>query len=48
MDGEMNPEIRDALEALKEYGTHHTPAGRLWSAIAGALLIALGLSMLFM
>lgn len=45
-----DPEIREALELLEEYGKgglHGTPAGRLWSAVTGALLIALGLSLIF-
>lgn len=45
-----DPEIREALELLEEYhkgGLHGTPAGRLWSAVTGTFLVALGLSLIF-
>ncbi|MDP3947935.1 MAG: hypothetical protein Q8Q41_04595 [bacterium] len=46
----MDKDIQEALEMLEEYrkgGLHGTPAGRLWSAITGALLVALGLVVIF-
>lgn len=43
-------EIREALEMLEEYrkgGLRGTSGGRLWSAVTGALLVLVGLSMIF-